>query len=448
MKKLHSWFHDRVIRRILKNSSYLILSNLISVFLTIYITRLLGPYYYGVLGIITSYVTNVNKIFSFRMNEMVVHYVGAPYEKGDYVKTGALIKFAGAIEGLTSVVAFIVMLLTAKFGAALFLEDPTLTNEVVLYGLSILGGCFIESANGVLRIINKYRAVALVSLVQNVIVLIVVLIAGNLNLGLHGILSAYLIGKILLGVIPVLLTLMWLPKRIGKTWWKAPLSVIDNKRDILKFTFSTNISNTVNLIARDGEILWIGALLSPLYAGYYKTAMTVINMVLTPINPFIDTTYPEMVRAIAREKWADLKRILSRVTVISGSWTGAVFAGLLLLGKPLLFQPFSLFGREFQVFSSDYLPAYPLILILLVGYGTANVLFWNRTLLLAFGEADYAMKVSVAVMIVKVILTVTLVPDGPYPTEAWILSFYLASTVVIMTVRGLGNIRRRETARG
>ena len=62
-ERLTNWFNDRVLRRVLRNSTYLILSNLISVFLTIFITRKLGVYNYGILGLVTSYVTNINKLF-------------------------------------------------------------------------------------------------------------------------------------------------------------------------------------------------------------------------------------------------------------------------------------------------------------------------------------------------------------------------------------------------
>ena len=257
IQRVAAWFNDRILRRVLRNSTYLILSNVISVFLTIFITRRLGVYNYGVLGLITSYVTNVNKLFSFRMNEVVVRFVGEAYVQGDRRKTGALIKFAA----------------------------------------------LVETANGILRVINRYRSIALVSLVQNVIVAAIVFISTQKNLGLIGILSAYLIGKIILGIVPIILCIVWLPNLLGHDWAKAPLSLITNKKQILQFTVSTNISSTINLLARDGELLWVGALLSPIYAGYYKTAMTVINMVLTPVNPLIDTTYPEMNRAIIAKQW-------------------------------------------------------------------------------------------------------------------------------------------------
>lgn len=114
------WFSDHVFSRVVRNSVYLILSNLISVFLTIYITRLLGVYNYGVLGIITSYVTNVNRFFSFRMNEMIVRYVSEPIEKNDHPRAGALIKFGVLIEASTSLLAFLFLLVTANIGTEFF----------------------------------------------------------------------------------------------------------------------------------------------------------------------------------------------------------------------------------------------------------------------------------------------------------------------------------------
>ena len=442
IQRVAAWFNDRILRRVLRNSTYLILSNVISVFLTIFITRRLGVYNYGVLGLITSYVTNVNKLFSFRMNEVVVRFVGEAYVQGDRRKTAALIKFAALVETATSLFAFVFMAATSKLGARIFLDDASLYTLILFYGVSILGQFAVETANGILRVINRYRSIALVSLVQNVIVAAIVFISTQKNLGLIGILSAYLIGKIILGIVPIILCAAWLPNLLGHDWLKAPLSLITNKKQILQFTVSTNISSTINLLARDGELLWVGALLSPIYAGYYKTAMTVINMVLTPVNPLIDTTYPEMNRAIIAKQWDRVKSLLRKITTLSGLWTAAAFVGLLFLGKPLLFHEINILGLSFQIFKEEYLPAYNVIMTLMVGYGIANVLFWNRTLLLTFSEANYATTVSFWTMLAKMFLTIIFVPRGPYITEAVLLSAYLAVSVLIMTFRGLYNLQK------
>ncbi len=444
LTSIKNWLDDRILKRVVKNAGYLILSNLISVFLTIYITRLLGVYNYGVLGLITSYVTNVNKLFSFRMNEMVVRYVGEAFEKEDLPKTAALIKFAALIETITSILAFLFMALTAKAGARILLDDESLYPLIIFYGTTILTGFAMETSNGVLRVINRYRSIALVSLLQNVLVLLIVLFASKTGLGLNAILFAYFIGKAILGIVPVILNLVWLPKFLGRNWLKMPLSLVTDRKNILKFTISTNISSTINILARDGELLWVGALLSPLYAGYYKTAMTVINMVLTPINPLIDTSYPELNRAVVAKKWHRVRRLVSKMTIISLIWTGAAFVGLLFLGKQLLFNPVIFGPIHFQIFKEEYLPAYKIIMILMAGYGLANVFFWNRTLLLAFSDAGYASSVSFYSMLIKVFFTIVLVPRGPYVTESVLLSAYLAGSVLVMMIHGLAQLRRKE----
>ena len=101
-------------------------------------------------------------------------------------------------------------------------------------------------------------------------------------------------------------------------------------------------------------------------------------------------------------------------------------------------------GFSFQIFREEFLPAYDLIMILMFGYGIANILFWNRTLLLAFSEAGYATTVSFYTMLAKMFMTVVFVPRGAYYIEAILLSAYLAVSVLIMTWRGLYDLRKAE----
>ena len=44
------------------------------------------------------------------------------------------------------------------------------------------------------------------------------------------------------------------------------------------------------------------------------------------------------------------------------------------------------------VYGAGYAPAYPAVVILLVGYGFANIFQWNRPLLLALGMPSFPLK--------------------------------------------------------
>jgi hypothetical protein len=122
-------------------------------------------------------------------------------------------------------------------------------------------------------------------------------------------------------------------------------------------------------------------------------------------------------------------------------WTTA---GLLLFGPQLLFSPWALFGRTFFLYDQQYLPAYPILLILLIGYGAANIFFWNRPLLLAQGRANLALRVGFWAMLAKVALGIVLLPRTNYLVEAGLLSGYFLISVGWMVYTGLAALEKEH----
>jgi O-antigen/teichoic acid export membrane protein len=439
---------DRLLRRVVRNSTYLFASNAISAVLSIVTANLLGVRGFGELEIITVFVSNINRLLSFRMGDVVVKYMGEALERGETRKAAALVKAAGMIEGATSLAAYGVLVLLAPLGAAWIAKNPLLVPLFLVYGISILANITTETATGVLQVTGHFRSQALITLVQSVAVA-VLLALGMLRGGppevlIWSVMAAYLAGKVIAGLGPIGVALFWLPRTVGKDWWHAPLSLLPPWKELVRFGLSTNFSATINVVARDSEGLWVGFFFGSTATGYYKTARAVINLITMPINPFISTTYPEITRAYAARQWLRLRNLLRRVSILAAAWTGMVALGLLLFGRQALFSPVALFGRTFQLYKSEFLPAYPVLLLLLVGYGCANILFWNRPLLLAQGLADYALKVSFWAMLVKVILTIVLLPRLGYLAEAGLLSAYFLLSVGMMVWRGLRGVREAE----
>jgi O-antigen/teichoic acid export membrane protein len=263
--------------------------------------------------------------------------------------------------------------------------------------------------------------------------------------GIFEVMLVYLAGKIVLGIGPVLLALYWLPKSLGRHWWRIPMrGNLPEIKPMIKFAINSNFSGTVTILARDSEVLWVGYFFDTTVAGYFKVALAVINLMVMPITPFISTTFPEITRNVAKKQWAKLKQLLTRVTIVSGAWTGAVTIGLILLGRQLLFSPWTFFGRTIFIYKDAYAPAYGVLLVLLIGFGFANIFFWDRTLLLAFGKAELPLKVSFFTMLGKVSLAFLIVPVLGYLAEAALFSAYFVVTVGTLMLRGLAEIRRRS----
>jgi O-antigen/teichoic acid export membrane protein len=247
------------------------------------------------------------------------------------------------------------------------------------------------------------------------------------------VLAAYVAGKTLAGVAVVLLAADLLNKRLPG-WARVPIRVYTAWRGLMNFALNTNLNATVNLFVRDNLPLYIAALTTPLGTGYFKIALSLTNMLMLPIEPFIWPTYTEITQAISHGHLASAKRLLRRVSAISAGWVLAAGGGMILLGWWLI--PI--------VYGPQYAPAYPAVLILTMGYGFANVFGWNRPLLLALGRPSFPVITAAIVGAVELALIFSLVPRTGYLVASALLSTYLIVSIAINVWRGANELRQRE----
>ena len=121
---------------------------------------------------------------------------------------------------------------------------------------------------------------------------------------------------------------------------------------------------------------------------------------------------------------------------LSALWTISTGGVLILFGWWII--PF--------IYGQDYALAYPSLAILLVGYGFANILQWNRPLLLALGLPTYPLRVAVCVGLVKTGFTLGLLPKLGYLAESVILSAYFLVSVTLNVRHGVKEINHRSTS--
>ena len=449
MKRLLSgiktWGKDVVLKKVVGNSAYLFGGQAIGAILSILTANLLGVTSFGALGVVISFVTNINRLLSFRMSDFVVRYVGGFLAEDNRKGAAAVLKVAAMTELVTSLLAYGVLALLSGWGAARFAKDPATQSLFLIYGLTILGNVMTETATGALNVMGHFRSQALLTLLQSVLTAgLFVLVFINKG-GIFPVMMVYLIGKMVLGIGPVLLALYWLPKSLGKGWWRTPLrGNLPPHKPMIQFAVNSNFSGTITILARDSEVLWASYFFDTTVAGYFKVALAVINLVVMPITPFISTSFPEIARHVVKREWDRLKQLLTRITVISGVWTSVVAAGLLLLGRQLLFSPWTLFGHTIFIYKEGFGPAYGVLLMLLIGFGVANTFFWDRTLLLSFGKAGLPLKVSFFAMLAKILLAFLIVPRLGYLAEAGLLSAYFVVTVGVLVWWGLKKIRNQS----
>jgi O-antigen/teichoic acid export membrane protein len=421
-----TFVNDKLLQKVIKNASYLLSSNVISMGLSmvqsILVGRLLGVAGFGVIATITAFASMLNRLFSFRMNELVVKYFGEATLQDKPERATAVIKAAAMGETISAILSFIVIIILAPVAAAKLADDAATTNLFILYGTMVLANFATETSTGVLQVRNKFKNQAVINLISSAMTASIIVWA-----------FAYLVGKFVLGLGTAALGWHEMQKGFGSGWLRTSFDNLPPFKELFGFAFSTNISSTIIMLVRDNEALWIAWFLSPIAVGYAKTALAIINLVQIPITPFIATTYPEINAAVTRKDWPLLRQLLKRITLISGGWTGITTVGLVIFGRWLL----GFYGPDFQ-------PAYIPMLLFLAGLGFANIFFWNRPLLLSLGLPMVPYRISLWCGIAKVTLAVLLVPKLGLNFEAILLSMFFIISVTWIILRGWQEVKKME----
>ena len=444
------WKEDNLLRRVVQNSSYLFGSNVFASGLGflqgIVIIRLIGVANLGMVVIIQTFASNINRLLSFRMSEVVVKQLGPALAEGKKTQAAALVKAAGLTEAAVSLLACLTLVLLTPWASRVFAHDGSSAPWFIFYGLILLINLVYETSTGVLQATHRFSNMARFTLIQALITFLIIGLVYILYRWVAmqsmapylvpAVLLAYVVGKAYYNISLVRQAWREINATLGTGWWRSSLEKLTGKRALALFALNTNLNGTVNLVFRDNIPLYLGMLLSTTQVGYFAIAFTLISTITLALDPFIAPTYSEISRTIAELQWDTTLRLLRRVTVLSSGIVLAIAGFWALTGWWLI--PF--------VYKSQAGPAYPLLLILLVGYGFSGIFQWNRSLMLSLGKAGYPVLVLVLTGVIELALIFSLVSQFGYLMMGAILTGYFIVSTGFISLRGLWEVHRRQLA--
>lgn len=434
------FLENPLFRRVVRNTGYLFSAQTISAAISLgqsaLAARLLGVEGVGYLGIITQFSSTINRLLSSRMSELVITYLGKFTADDQEQHAAALFKAAALVEICGSTIAYLLVVALSPVGAILFAKNETLSGLFAFYGLSVLANLMYESATGLLQFCNRFSMIAAITVGQSALTLVLIALAFTAERSLYAVVTAYLVGKAVLAV-GVSLAALWQARRVwGKGWWHAPLSLLkEYRKDLFRFGLSTNLSGTLKLLTRDGEILWLGAFSTPLQVGYYKIARAITNILIMPITPLITTTYREVAREIASRSWKNVRYLLRSGTILSAAFTLPASVGLVFFGRWVIVT----------IYGAKFLPtSYSSLLILLVGVVLVNIFYWNQVVLLPLGMPEIPTQIQFVAAVLNIIGIAVLVPHWGAHGMAFLLSVYFALTTSVLVAKSLVELKKAE----
>ena len=197
------WREDSLLRRVVKNSSYLFSSSTIGMALamvqSVLAARLLGVAAFGLLGMVMSFATSINRLLSFRIGELVVKYGGEYLAQDRKDRAAATLKAAALTEIATSASAYLLLYIFAPLAAEYIIKDPAATLFIRFYALALLSNFVTGTSAALLQIGDHFRSQAGFALTQNIITASLITYAYFTDGDIWLVLTAYLVGKVFFG---------------------------------------------------------------------------------------------------------------------------------------------------------------------------------------------------------------------------------------------------------
>ena len=372
----------------------------------IVLARILGVTDYGLLVLVISYIDILNQFFDLRVWETATKYIGTYWENGELDKTRSMIKLSYLLDISSGILAFVLAMVSAKLISVYILKSPEAYVYIWIYSLSLFISTANSTSNAILRVFDKFRTIAFIASIQNLIKLILV---AAVLFGGHGI-KAVLIVFVAVSFIGFFIRIWAVMKILNEKglggFWNSSIGLIrDQWKGIAWFLGNTSFMATIRI----GNDRFIGSIVLGYFAGkeavgFYDVAGSVAKFVKRIVDPLNEAIYPELVKISSNKSVSEIRSIVGYSTrnlmkvIVPVSLIAIIFADL-IVGL--------LFGEQ-------YLPASNALRIIAAAAVLARVTFWINSVLLALGRPGLRTVLGLVTTFVYLALLFLLVPSYSY----------------------------------
>ncbi|WP_022681292.1 lipopolysaccharide biosynthesis protein [Sphingobium bisphenolivorans] len=422
--------------RILANTGWLLggkgVGAVLSLAYLAIVTRTLGVSDFGRFALVLSAANVIKALVGFDSWQIVVRYGQRHLTAGDHDALNRVLRFCILID-LASAAAggLIAAVIILAFGPLMELS-PGMGWQTWLFCM-VMMITIRSSPTGILRLFDRFDSGAIADTMVPVGRMIGAGTAWVMRPDITGFLIAWAAAELLCAITYWALALRVGGVRLG-SWsaGKAHHAARENP-GIVGFLTATNLQTTLSSVGQQVAVLVVGLFVGPVGAGLYRLANQLANA-LTKISGMLSRSiFVELSRTHSShgaEALGTLFRRTNRLALLAG---GVIIALILFIGHPLL-------GL---IAGKDFLPAYPLLLLLGVAACIDLVGVSYRPLLMATDRASLSLRITFAATALLLGLQAALLPI--YGTTGAAVANVAASAVAFVL---MGLASRRAVSGG
>lgn len=406
---------DKPMARIVRNMLWLMSGKGLGAVLSlIYLgiaTRTLGVVQFGHFALILSMGSAIVLFAQFDCWRVVMRFGAAHLEAGRADALGRLVAacrifdLAGALIG--SAIAWAVSASLVYFGQ----WEAETGRTAFFYCLALLAAVR-STPNGVLRLHHRFDlstyAETMVPISRIVGTLAVLFIRPDVT----GFLIAWAVSE--LTAAAVFWLFAWRVDAPALAWQHS-LNLRKTLRDekgLLSFLVVSNLGISLTGFTMQAPVLMLGGFVGPAAAGLFRLAFQLSRAVAKVVTLLARTTFAELNHVRAKggdQALRNLLRKADRVALVGGLGLMLV---VILLGKPILWA----------VAGSEFLPAYPVLLVLGIGVAADLIAINKEPALLAATSGVSALRLRLVGTAIQLALLAILLPMWQEIGAAWAIA--------------------------
>jgi O-antigen/teichoic acid export membrane protein len=335
---LRALLRDDLLRRMLRNTSYLVTGTAGSSFLALVAlaltARALGPELLGILAMIQAFAGMVDRA-RIETSPALIKYGAEALEEERYDDFKSLMKFGFLVDIGSALFAAMVAVGSVFAAGWWFAWAPETMQMAGLFSVSIL---FRTSSmpTAALRLFNHFGLDAVQDVATNVVRVLLVGIAYLAGAGLWTFVLITMAAQILNSVVLTIVGWTVLRRQGYRGVMTSSCKGIRRRcPGIWSFIWSINASNIARRSTREVDILFVGGVLDPAAASLYHVAKKLGEIMVLVAAPIQNAVYPELARLWARAEALRFRRTVTQIDIGSGG-LGVAFLMVVVFNADLL----------------------------------------------------------------------------------------------------------------
>jgi O-antigen/teichoic acid export membrane protein len=348
---------------------------------------------FGLIILLHTYVKVVKGFFNFRTFEAIVKYGVPLQDSGNEPKLKSLLRTTISIDFASTFLAVLIGVATVPLAARLLHWDQQMTQWALFYTLIIIT-TGVNSSNGILRLYDRFDALSVQYTIQPTVRLLLVTLAWFLDGSMFMFLLAWGFGYCAGNIYMFIRGQLELKTHLATPFLQGfhLREIFDRDRDFWRFIGVVYWQTNLDLIPKQLSTLLAGNLLGPAAAGLFRLAREVQSILNRPAEMLRNVLFPDLTRAWKADE-GGFRKLSFRTSLIAGS------AGLLVV-------VFAWFAGEWllALIGEDYVPAAPLVVLLLLAAAFDFASAPLRASAYAMGNASTLLRIHILGTVVYIVL--------------------------------------------